>query len=68
MTFPDGPPSLWPGHHQHLGARYDGQGVARELGPGLALLKTVPEVHVTPRGARQSFQYSVFTRTQEALP
>jgi glycogen operon protein len=26
MTIPDGPPSLWPGHHQHLGARYDGQG------------------------------------------
>ncbi|HYO33137.1 MAG TPA: glycogen debranching protein GlgX [Nocardioidaceae bacterium] len=26
MTTPDGPPSLWPGHHQHLGARYDGKG------------------------------------------
>jgi SAM-dependent methyltransferase len=49
-------------------ARYDGPSLARELGPGLALMKTVPEVHVTPWGAGQSFQYSVFTRTQEASP
>jgi hypothetical protein len=40
--------------------RYDGPALAAELGPGFALLKDVPETHVTPWGARQSFQYSVF--------
>ena len=42
--------------------RYDGQALAAELGPQFSLLKSVPEVHMTPWGARQSFHYSLFTR------
>ena len=42
--------------------RYDGQSLAAELGPRFALLKSVPEMHITPSGGRQSFQYSVFRR------
>ena len=42
--------------------RYDGQSLAAELGPRFALLKSVPEIHITPSGGRQSFQYSVFRR------
>ena len=42
--------------------RYDGQTLAAELGPRFALLKSVPEMHITPLGGRQSFQYSVFRR------
>lgn len=40
--------------------RYDGPSLARELGDRFALLKTLPETHVTPWGKSQSFQYSVF--------
>ncbi len=42
--------------------RYDGQTLAAELGPSFELLKSVPEMHVTPGGGRQSFQYSLFRR------
>jgi 2-polyprenyl-3-methyl-5-hydroxy-6-metoxy-1,4-benzoquinol methylase len=42
--------------------RYNGQMLAGELGPQFDLLKSVPEIHVTPSGGRQSFQYSLFRR------
>jgi 2-polyprenyl-3-methyl-5-hydroxy-6-metoxy-1,4-benzoquinol methylase len=42
--------------------RYDGQMLAAELGPQFDLLKSVPEMHVTPLGGRQAFQYSLFRR------
>jgi len=42
--------------------RYDGQTLAAELGPQFNLLKSVPEIHVTPWGGEQSFQYSLFRR------
>jgi len=42
--------------------RYDGKTLAAELGPPFELLKSVPEIHVTPGGGRQSFQYSLFRR------
>jgi hypothetical protein len=40
--------------------RYDGRALAAELGPRFHLLKGVPELHRTPWGAPQSFQYSLF--------
>jgi hypothetical protein len=42
--------------------RYDGRALAGELGPRFHLLKSVPELHRTPWGAAQSFQYSLFER------
>ena len=42
--------------------RYDGESLARELGSRLQRIKTVPELHHTPWGAPQSFQYSLFRR------
>jgi len=42
--------------------RYEGQTLAAELGQQFELLKSVPEMHVTPGGERQSFQYSLFRR------
>lgn len=42
--------------------RYSGLTLSAELGPSFELLKSVPEVHSTPGGKRQSFQYSVFRR------
>jgi SAM-dependent methyltransferase len=42
--------------------RYDGRTLAPGLGPQFELLKSVPEMHVTPGGGRQSFQYSLFRR------
>jgi hypothetical protein len=42
--------------------RYDGNALAAELGPGFTLLKTIAERHLTPWGAAQFFQYSVFER------
>lgn len=42
--------------------RYNGQMLARELGRQFDLLKSIPEMHVTPSGGRQSFQYSLFRR------
>jgi SAM-dependent methyltransferase len=40
--------------------RYDGQMLAAELGPQFNLLKSVRELHSTPWGGEQSFQYSLF--------
>ena len=42
--------------------RYDAASLGRELGPHFALLRTVPETHLTPWGAPQSFQYSLFRK------
>jgi 2-polyprenyl-3-methyl-5-hydroxy-6-metoxy-1,4-benzoquinol methylase len=42
--------------------RYDGAMLAAELGAGFELLRSVPEIHVTPWGQPQSFQYSLFRR------
>lgn len=42
--------------------RYDGRALAAELGPRFHLLKSVPELHRTPWGAAQSFQYSLLER------
>jgi SAM-dependent methyltransferase len=42
--------------------RYDGGALAAELGPRFRSLKSVPELHRTPWGAPQSFQYSLFER------
>ena len=42
--------------------RYDGPMLAAEVGPQFSLLKCEPEMHVTPWGAHQSFQYSIFRR------
>lgn len=43
--------------------RYDGRMLAAELGPEFELCKSAREMHETPWGARQSFQYSLFKRT-----
>ena len=42
--------------------RYSGESLSRELGAGFALLKSVPETHLTPWGKAQSFQYAVLRR------
>ncbi len=42
--------------------QYDGVMLAEELGEQFALLKSEPEVHLTPQGKRQSFQFSLFVR------
>jgi 2-polyprenyl-3-methyl-5-hydroxy-6-metoxy-1,4-benzoquinol methylase len=43
--------------------RYDAATLARELGAGFNLVKSLPEIHQTPWGKQQSFQYSLFRRT-----
>jgi SAM-dependent methyltransferase len=40
--------------------RYNGFGLAFEIGPQFNLLKSRPDVHVTPQGKGQSFQFSLF--------
>jgi SAM-dependent methyltransferase len=45
--------------------RYDTGLLGAALGDGFTLIKSVPEVHQTPWGKPQSFQYSVFRRTRE---
>jgi len=40
--------------------RYEPSSLAATLGPRFALVKVEWEVHVTPRGAVQPFQYSLF--------
>lgn len=53
------------GHEQCSGLpvqRYDARSLAAELGPGLEVLQCIPEMHVTPSGKPQSFQYSLFRR------
>jgi len=42
--------------------RYDGPMLAEELGPQFILLKSEPEMHITPWGKPQSFQFSLFKR------
>jgi SAM-dependent methyltransferase len=48
--------------------RYDGVSLARELGSEFELLKSIPELHHTPWGAAQSFQYSVLRRLTGPRP
>ncbi len=42
--------------------RYDGQHLHEELGAGFELIQSVPEMHVTPWGATQSFEYGLLRR------
>jgi SAM-dependent methyltransferase len=58
-TFaPDGPPKC-----SGLDVcRYDGDALAREIGPGFERLRTDVVTHLTPWGKPQSFQYSLFRR------
>ncbi|MHB1156302.1 MAG: class I SAM-dependent methyltransferase [Phycisphaerales bacterium] len=42
--------------------RYDAASLAATLGNDFALLKSEPEIHQTPWGKPQSFQYSLFRR------
>jgi SAM-dependent methyltransferase len=42
--------------------RYDAASLARELGTGFELIRSLREMHTTPWGAKQSFQYSLFRR------
>lgn len=43
-------------------ARYDGAGIARELGAGFELVSETRETHHTPAGAEQRFTYAVLRR------
>jgi hypothetical protein len=42
--------------------RYDATLLSAELGERFRLIKTVPEIHHTPWGKPQPFQYSLFQR------
>ena len=42
--------------------RYDGPTLAAELGPQFSLLRSESEIHVTPWGKQQPFQFSLFKR------
>jgi hypothetical protein len=42
--------------------RYDAQGLAEQLGEGFELVESSRELHATPSGATQSFQYTRFRR------
>jgi SAM-dependent methyltransferase len=42
--------------------RYAPEALAREIGPELELVESLPHVHVTPWGTRQPFQYSRLRR------
>lgn len=42
--------------------RYDGPMLAEELGPQFTLLKSEPEMHLTPWGKQQSFVFNLFKR------
>jgi DNA-binding transcriptional ArsR family regulator len=44
--------------------RYSASELAAELGPGFKLVKEVPELHVTPRGKKQSFVYALLRRVK----
>jgi len=46
--------------------RYDGKSLAAEIGRGFQLLRTELEMHVTPWGKQQSFQYSVLRRLEDS--
>jgi len=43
--------------------RYDEAGIVDELGPAFALVRHWQELHETPGGAKQSFQWCVLRRT-----
>ena len=45
--------------------RYDPAGLAAEMGDGLQLIYGWPEEHVTPWGARQSFNWCAFRRVAD---
>ena len=47
--------------------RYDGSSLAREIGGGFELLGSESEMHFTPWGKPQSFQYSLFRRNHVLL-
>jgi len=47
-------------------ARYDGEGLARALGPSFRLESEERETHVTPWGAEQRFVYAVLERVGSA--
>lgn len=47
--------------------RYDPASLAETLGSGFALISSTRHLHHTPWGAPQSFQFSVFKRSQAAL-
>jgi ubiquinone/menaquinone biosynthesis C-methylase UbiE len=40
--------------------RYDGRSVGEAIGDRFELIRTRPQVHTTPWGAKQSFQFSLF--------
>ncbi|WP_333825837.1 class I SAM-dependent methyltransferase [Pinisolibacter sp.] len=42
--------------------RYDGESLARALGPGFERVETVADLHRTPSGGEQRFQFSLFRR------
>ncbi len=42
--------------------RYEPESLAAELGPGLRLIESLRDEHVTPAGKAQAFQYSRFER------
>lgn len=44
--------------------RYDGPMLAEELGGKFILLKNVSDIHFTPWGKQQSFQFSLFQRVE----
>ena len=43
--------------------RYSPEALAAELGPGFTLVESVPEIHQTPSGTTQAFQYARFLHT-----
>jgi SAM-dependent methyltransferase len=43
--------------------RYSAESLARQFGNEFELIESLPHVHQTPWGTKQSFQYSRFTRT-----
>jgi hypothetical protein len=45
--------------------RYDASKLARVLGSGFALVRTLDHLHLTPWGSSQSFQFSVFKRAPD---
>ena len=47
--------------------RYSPEALVAELGPGFALVESVPELHQTPSGKTQAFQYSRFVKTGHPL-
>ena len=48
-------------------ARYSPEALAAALGPGFALVESVPELHQTPSGKTQPFQYSRFVKAGRPL-